>query len=95
MPNDWPNAGGSLTLTVEEDVPLANSGHYLNFLCMNPGVVFRPIAEIVRSIVLTSGTLAPLLTFNSELSTTFTNELQALHIIDENQVSHYLCSQTE
>jgi hypothetical protein len=62
---------------------------------MNPGVVFQPIADVVRSIVLTSGTLAPLDTFSSELSTTFTNELQALHIIDENQVSSHLCCQIE
>jgi Rad3-related DNA helicase len=62
---------------------------------MNPGVVFRPIADVVRSIVLTSGTLAPLVTFNSELCTSFTNEMQALHIIDENQVCHHLYSYTE
>lgn len=80
---------------MEEDVPHINWGHYLNFLCMNPGVVFRPIADVVRSIVLTSGTLAPLVTFNSELGTNFTNEMQALHIIDENQVCHHLYSYTE
>ncbi|XP_033609304.1 Fanconi anemia group J protein isoform X2 [Cryptotermes secundus] len=86
MPNDWPNARGRSMLIVEEDDTPSNWGHYLNFLCMNPGVVFRPIADVVRSIVLTSGTLAPLVTFNSELGTTFANELQALHIIDENQL---------
>jgi Fanconi anemia group J protein len=80
---------------VEGDVPHSDWGHYLNFLCLNPGVVFQPVVDVVRSIALTSGTLAPLDTFSSELSTTFANELQALHIIDENQVSHYLCSQTE
>ncbi|GFG37048.1 hypothetical protein Cfor_05438, partial [Coptotermes formosanus] len=84
--SDWTNASGRSRLIVEEDVPHLNWGHYLNFLCMNPGVVFRPIADVVRSIVLTSGTLAPLVTFNSELGTNFTNEMQALHIIDENQL---------
>jgi len=92
---DWKNASGRSRLMVEEDVPNLNWGHYLNFLCMNPGVVFRPIADVVRSIVLTSGTLAPLVTFNSELGTNFINEMQALHIIDENQVCHYLYSYTE
>ena len=93
--NDWKNASGRSRLIVEEDVPHLNWGHYLNFLCMNPGVVFRPVADVVRSIVLTSGTLAPLVTFNSELGTNFTNEMQALHIIDENQVCHSLYSYTE
>lgn len=90
MPNDWPNASDRSRLIVEEDLSPSNWGHYLNFLCMNPAVVFRPIADVVRSIVLTSGTLAPLVTFNSELGTTFANELQALHIIDENQVCYHL-----
>jgi len=95
LTGDWKNASGRSRLIVEEDVPHINWGHYLNFLCMNPGVVFRPIADVVRSIVLTSGTLAPLVTFNSELGTNFTNEMQALHIIDENQVCHHLYSYTE
>lgn len=80
---------------MEEDVSHLSWGCYLNFLCMNPGVVFRPIADVVRSIVLTSGTLAPLVTFNSELGTNFINELQALHIIDENQVCQHLYFYTE
>jgi Rad3-related DNA helicase len=84
--NDWLYASGRPRWVVEEDIPSSNWGHYMNFLCMNPGVVFRPIADVVRSIVLTSGTLAPLVTFNSELDTTFGNELQTAHIIDENQV---------
>jgi Rad3-related DNA helicase len=88
MRNDWQNASGGSKQIVEEDVSHSCWGHYLNFLCMNPCVVFRPIADVVRSIVLTSGTLAPLVTFSSELGTTFANELQALHIIDETQVSH-------
>ncbi|XP_021939262.1 Fanconi anemia group J protein homolog isoform X2 [Zootermopsis nevadensis] len=85
LPSGWSNASGSPRL-IAEDVPHSDWGHYLNFLCMNPGVIFQPIADVVRSIVLTSGTLAPLETFTSELSTTFTNELQALHIIDENRL---------
>jgi Fanconi anemia group J protein len=86
LTGDWRNASGRSRLMVEEDDPHLNWGYYLNFLCMNPGVVFRPIADVVRSIVLTSGTLAPLVTFNSELGTNFINEMQALHIIDENQL---------
>ncbi|KAJ4444071.1 hypothetical protein ANN_05860, partial [Periplaneta americana] len=90
--NDVPDDGMNISrgrnkLVFDEEIPSINWGHYLNFLCMNSGVVFKSIANAVRSIVLTSGTLAPLDTFNSELGVTFTNELQALHIVDDKQMS--------
>ncbi|KAJ1653340.1 Fanconi anemia group J protein [Dispira simplex] len=54
--------------------------------CMNPGVIFRPLAKLCRSIVLTSGTLSPLNTFMAELQTKFPITLEANHIIDHNQL---------
>lgn len=35
--------------------------------CLNPAVAFRPVAETAHSVVLTSGTLAPLEGFASEV----------------------------
>lgn len=40
----------------------------MSLWCMNPGVAFRQIASMTHSIVLTSGTLAPLDSFASEVS---------------------------
>lgn len=56
------------------------------FWCMSPSVVFAPMTAKVRSIVLTSGTLAPMDVLSSELSVPFKNRLEAMHIIDPEQV---------
>ena len=58
----------------------------IRFLCMNPAVTFKPLEKAARSIILTSGTLSPLLTFESELDTKFGNKLQANHVINDSQV---------
>ncbi|XP_059139041.1 Fanconi anemia group J protein homolog isoform X2 [Physella acuta] len=57
----------------------------LNFWCMNPGVAFSDFAE-TRSIILTSGTLSPLNSFESELSINFGIQLEANHVIKDSQV---------
>ncbi|PSC69785.1 Fanconi anemia group J-like protein [Micractinium conductrix] len=49
---------------------------------MNPAVAFRPVAEEAHSVVLTSGTLAPLEGFASELGTPFNITLEAPHVVD-------------
>ncbi|RKO97718.1 hypothetical protein CXG81DRAFT_14060, partial [Caulochytrium protostelioides] len=49
--------------------------------CLNPGVVFRPIAQMSHSILLASGTLTPMASFASELSHTFHHVVQAPHVI--------------
>ncbi|KAL3617725.1 hypothetical protein CASFOL_038046 [Castilleja foliolosa] len=50
--------------------------------CMNPAVVFKSIADISQSVILTSGTLSPLNTFSSELGVQFGTCLEAPHVID-------------
>ncbi|GFN96610.1 fanconi anemia group j protein homolog [Plakobranchus ocellatus] len=57
----------------------------LNFWCMNPGVAFSDFAE-TRSIILTSGTLSPLTSFESELCLDFKIQLEANHVIKDSQV---------
>ena len=58
----------------------------LSILCMNPGVVFAPIAQLAHSVVLTSGTLSPLDSFASELGVPFDVQLSADHVITKGQV---------
>ncbi|KNC49459.1 uncharacterized protein AMSG_11882 [Thecamonas trahens ATCC 50062] len=59
----------------------------LNFWCMNPGIVFNSLAGESRSVILTSGTLSPLDSFESELMAPFPIVLEAGHVIDmEKQV---------
>ncbi|KZV58829.1 Fanconi anemia group J protein [Dorcoceras hygrometricum] len=50
--------------------------------CLNPAVIFKSIADISQSVILTSGTLSPLNTFSSELGVQFGTCLEAPHIID-------------
>ncbi|KAF9438368.1 Fanconi anemia group J protein [Entomortierella beljakovae] len=56
------------------------------FWCMNPGVIFRPLSLMTRSVILTSGTLSPMESFASELQTSFEIRLEAGHVIDKSQV---------
>lgn len=44
---------------------------------------------MVHSIVLTSGTLSPMESFQSELGSPFPLTLEANHVIDNNQVSNH------
>ena len=59
--------------------------HCLKFWCLNPGVCFQELLAC-RSIILTSGTLSPLVSFASELDTTFPITLEADHVIDDSRV---------
>ncbi|XP_058020094.1 Fanconi anemia group J protein isoform X2 [Ahaetulla prasina] len=58
----------------------------LNFWCLNPAVAFSNLSSVVRSIVLTSGTLSPMDSFSSELGVNFSIQLEANHIIRNSQV---------
>ncbi|XP_063988167.1 Fanconi anemia group J protein homolog [Diachasmimorpha longicaudata] len=58
----------------------------LECLCMNPGVIFSSLAQSARSIILASGTLAPIVSFASELGTTFKQILQNQHVISRDNV---------
>ncbi|XP_015113040.1 Fanconi anemia group J protein homolog [Diachasma alloeum] len=58
----------------------------LECLCMNPGVIFTSLAKSARSIILASGTLSPIVSFASELGTTFKHVLQNKHVIPKDNV---------
>ncbi|EEF52880.1 brca1 interacting protein helicase 1 brip1, putative [Ricinus communis] len=59
----------------------------LSLWCLNPAVVFRDIADLSLSVILTSGTLSPMNSFSSELGVQFGTCLEAPHVIDnESQV---------
>lgn len=53
---------------------------------MNPAVVFTRIANEARSVILASGTLSPISSFESELGTKFLYKLNTNHIIPKEQV---------
>lgn len=58
----------------------------LQIACLNPAVAFGALT-VAHSVLLTSGTLAPLDSFASELGTSFPVSVQAAHVIDaERQV---------
>jgi Fanconi anemia group J protein len=50
--------------------------------CMSPAVAFRSAVAAARCVILTSGTLAPVDSFASELATEFHNTLQTGHVIN-------------
>ena len=54
----------------------------LSLWCLNPGIIFKPIASKSHSVVLTSGTLSPLDSFSSELGTSFEVSLEAPHVVN-------------
>ena len=54
----------------------------LQFGCMSAALAFREIAETAHSVVLTSGTLAPLNSFAGALGTRFPVRLEAGHVIN-------------
>ena len=43
----------------------------LNMWCLNPSLIFQPMGQKCHSIIVTSGTLSPMDTFQSELGTDF------------------------
>ena len=56
----------------------------LSFWCFNPGLGFRKMLQLdPRSIILTSGTLAPLDTFQRELLIDFPIRIENGHVIDK------------
>jgi Rad3-related DNA helicase len=60
----------------------------LSYWCFSPGVSMRQLAGMhVRSVLLTSGTLAPLDSFAHELQLPFRISLENPHVIDPSQVA--------
>ncbi|XP_029158437.1 Fanconi anemia group J protein homolog [Nylanderia fulva] len=58
----------------------------MQLLCMNPAIIFAPLARTVRSVILASGTLTPITSFQSELGTKFSHIVNPDHIISKDQV---------
>ncbi|KAI0514106.1 hypothetical protein KFK09_010140 [Dendrobium nobile] len=54
----------------------------LSLWCLNPAVVFKEIAELSLSVILTSGTLSPVSSFSSELGVRFDTCMEAPHVIN-------------
>ncbi|KAK7321841.1 hypothetical protein VNO77_32829 [Canavalia gladiata] len=59
-----------------------NWTYTLSLWCLNPAVVFRDVADLSLSVILTSGTLSPMTSFSSELGVHFETSLEAPHVID-------------
>ncbi|VDO98118.1 unnamed protein product [Soboliphyme baturini] len=58
----------------------------VNFWCMNPAIVSVVFEIFARSVILASGTLAPLDTFESELGIPFQLKLEARHVLPPNRM---------
>ncbi|XP_017875353.1 Fanconi anemia group J protein homolog isoform X2 [Ceratina calcarata] len=58
----------------------------MKLLCLNPGLIFKQIAERARCIILTSGTLTPTDSFASELRTNFKYTRPGEHVIPRENV---------
>lgn len=57
-----------------------------NFWLLDPGVMFRPLVQKVKSVSLLSGTLTPFSSFSSELKYAFEHKVIAPHILRDDQV---------
>ena len=69
----------------DETLPDPDFYHELQFVCMSPAVAFKDF-ESCHSILLASGTLSPLETFEAELGVTFKHKVEANHVIRPEQV---------
>jgi Rad3-related DNA helicase len=58
----------------------------INFWCMNPAIGFADLEE-ARSVIVTSGTLSPMTSFQSELGAKFPHSLSTDHVISPSQVN--------
>lgn len=58
----------------------------LNLWCLNPAVVLKEVRVSTRSIIVTSGTLSPLASYQTELDIDFKLQLEANHVIPANRV---------
>lgn len=67
----------------EDSRPVWNN--VVSFLCLNPAAVFSELKSTARTIILTSGTLSPMQSFQSELGTQFPIALEAGHVIKPEQ----------
>ncbi|RKP36317.1 helicase C-terminal domain-containing protein, partial [Dimargaris cristalligena] len=87
LPALAPTAIQSLSALRKRQDPPGNDLQ-LSLWCFNPGLAMTSLVkEGVRSVVLASGTLAPLDSFATELKIDFPVRLENSHVIETNQVS--------
>ncbi|XP_064460646.1 Fanconi anemia group J protein-like isoform X2 [Ornithodoros turicata] len=60
--------------------------HTLSFWCLNPAVAMSDIKRMTHSLIVASGTLWPMDSFESELDTAFPLKLQTGHVISNDSV---------
>lgn len=61
--------------------------HYVfNLWCFNPGVAFNEIKKAAHCVIVASGTLSPLDSFQSELGIHFKHIVEASHVIKPSQI---------
>jgi Rad3-related DNA helicase len=60
---------------------LLNGGVSLSYWCFSPGVTIRAIVKDAKCIILASGTLAPLQSWESELRVPFPVRLEGAHVV--------------
>lgn len=58
----------------------------IGFWCLDPGVAFREVSQLTRSVVLTSGTLSPFTSFAGELKSTFAFQCEGKHVAKPDQI---------
>ncbi|OIR58314.1 MAG: Fanconi anemia group J protein [Amphiamblys sp. WSBS2006] len=58
----------------------------ITLACLFPALIFRELEQRTRNIILTSGTLAPMDTFASELGASFCVDLEAPHVVALDQI---------
>ncbi|PAA47632.1 hypothetical protein BOX15_Mlig004721g5, partial [Macrostomum lignano] len=58
----------------------------MSFWCLNPAVAFADLGSAARCVILTSGTLSPMASFQSELGQAFPLQLEANHVIKPDQL---------
>ncbi|KAH8289163.1 hypothetical protein KR054_001059 [Drosophila jambulina] len=77
----WLSKGGALTSSSSKQAKI------VNFWCFNPGFGMEQLLNTqVRSVILTSGTLAPLKPLIAELAIPVAQHLENPHIVDQSQV---------
>lgn len=84
-----PGGGGGTTLDnwIDTSAPGKQKGYVLSYWCFSPGFTMQDlVAQGVRSIILTSGTLSPLNSFKSELKINFPIQLENPHVIEKHQM---------
>ncbi|XP_017035372.1 regulator of telomere elongation helicase 1 homolog [Drosophila kikkawai] len=86
-PGNKPQPGGWLSKGTLTTTSTAKQAKIVNFWCFNPGFGMEQLLNTqVRSVILTSGTLAPLKPLIAELAIPVAQHLENPHIVDQSQV---------